>query len=176
MGPADGIGLDKEALAMYCPACAAPIDGMRYCRACGANVSLVPQALSGQLPATPPTPASDQGGRVGRADLPSVESISKNLFSGVGMFLVSLLVWRFFPGGSIWWFWLLIPAFASIGQGLGKYWQLRREEERPFGRRVERPTAVAPQTPVSLFEPGQGSVTEQTTRRLGMSDPPREEP
>ena len=164
---------------MYCPACAAPIDGMRYCRACGANVSLVPQALSGQLsstPATPPVPSSDKGRREGSADVPSVESISKSLFSGVGMLLVSLLVWRFFPGGAFWWFWLLIPAFASIGQGLGKYWQLRREEERPFDRRVERPAAVRPQTPAGLFEPGQGSVTEQTTRRLGMSDPPREEP
>ena len=156
---------------MYCPACAAPIDGMRYCRACGANVSLVPQALSGQLPPTPPTPptppspASDQGGRAARADVPSVESISKSLFSGVGMLLVSLLVWRFFPGGSFWWFWLLIPAFASIGQGLGKYWQLRREEERP--------PAMGPQTPVSLFEPGQGSVTDQTTRHLGGPGPDR---
>lgn len=164
---------------MYCPACAAPIDGMRYCRACGANVSLIPQALSGQLPATPATPATPSSvreGQEGRVGPPSVESISKNLFSGIGMFFVALLVWRFFPGGSFWWFWLLIPAFASIGQGVGKYWQLRREEERPFDGRVERLPAVGREMPTGRFEPGQGSVTEQTTRRLGRSGPAREEP
>lgn len=164
---------------MYCPACAAPIDGMRYCRACGANVSLIPQALSGQLPATPATPAtpsSVQGGRERREGLPSVESISKSLFSGVGMFFVALLVWRFFPGGSFWWFWLLIPAFASIGKGIGKYWQLQREERRSFDGRMERLPAVGREMPTGRFEPGQGSVTEQTTRHLGRSGPAREEP
>ena len=35
---------------MYCPQCANPIDGTKFCRSCGANVSLVPQALAGQLP------------------------------------------------------------------------------------------------------------------------------
>ena len=35
---------------MYCPNCAATIDGVKFCRSCGSNVSLVPQAMSGQLP------------------------------------------------------------------------------------------------------------------------------
>ncbi len=36
---------------MFCPRCAEQnLDDAKYCRACGANVSLVPQALSGNLP------------------------------------------------------------------------------------------------------------------------------
>jgi len=36
---------------MFCPKCASQnVEGASYCRACGANVSLVPQALNGQLP------------------------------------------------------------------------------------------------------------------------------
>ena len=36
---------------MFCPKCATQnIDGASFCRACGANISLIPQALSGQLP------------------------------------------------------------------------------------------------------------------------------
>ena len=36
---------------MFCPKCAAQnIDGAKFCRVCGANISLVPAALSGQLP------------------------------------------------------------------------------------------------------------------------------
>ena len=36
---------------MYCPNCAAQIeDTQKYCRSCGANVSLVSQALKGILP------------------------------------------------------------------------------------------------------------------------------
>ena len=34
---------------MFCPKCATQnIDGASFCRVCGANISLVPQALSGQ--------------------------------------------------------------------------------------------------------------------------------
>ncbi|MGH9956462.1 MAG: zinc-ribbon domain-containing protein, partial [Pyrinomonadaceae bacterium] len=33
---------------MFCPKCAAQnLDGASYCRVCGANISLVPQAITG---------------------------------------------------------------------------------------------------------------------------------
>ncbi|MDQ3650266.1 MAG: zinc-ribbon domain-containing protein [Acidobacteriota bacterium] len=36
---------------MYCPSCAVQnVEGASYCRACGANISLVPQAMTGRLP------------------------------------------------------------------------------------------------------------------------------
>ncbi|MFN2482444.1 MAG: zinc-ribbon domain-containing protein, partial [Pyrinomonadaceae bacterium] len=35
---------------MFCPKCAAHnLDEAKFCRACGADISLVPQALTGQL-------------------------------------------------------------------------------------------------------------------------------
>ena len=35
---------------MFCPKCATQnLDGASFCRACGANISLVPQALTGQM-------------------------------------------------------------------------------------------------------------------------------
>jgi hypothetical protein len=162
---------------MYCPACAAPIDGMRYCRACGANVSLIPQALSGQLSAAPPNPqapAIPSGSKEGRPRKPpSVESISKSLFGGVGMFVVALLVWRFFPAGALWWFWLLIPAFGSIGHAVGQYWQLRRDEASVRLSPGQVSSPARPPSPAGLFETGQGSVTDQTTRHLGGPGPDR---
>ena len=37
---------------MFCPRCAADnSDDAKYCRACGADIHLVPQALTGLLPA-----------------------------------------------------------------------------------------------------------------------------
>ena len=39
---------------MFCPKCASQnVDGAHFCRACGANISLVPQALTGQFPVAP---------------------------------------------------------------------------------------------------------------------------
>ena len=37
---------------MFCPKCATQnLDGASFCRTCGANISLVPQALTGQMSA-----------------------------------------------------------------------------------------------------------------------------
>ncbi len=36
---------------MYCPKCGAQnAEDVKYCRVCGVNLSLVPKALSGELP------------------------------------------------------------------------------------------------------------------------------
>ncbi|MGI9105935.1 MAG: zinc-ribbon domain-containing protein, partial [Pyrinomonadaceae bacterium] len=38
---------------MYCPKCGTQnVDDASFCRGCGANVSLIPQALDGRLPET----------------------------------------------------------------------------------------------------------------------------
>src|SRR6185503_8064340 len=50
---------------MFCPNCAAQnLDGASFCRVCGANISLVPQALSGQWPQAPEP--DDLGSRIRR--------------------------------------------------------------------------------------------------------------
>lgn len=121
---------------MYCPKCAAPIDGVRFCRQCGANVSLVPQALTGQLQPTPTAPANyqptqhpmQQARRERPA--PTVQSAAHHFFRGISFFFVSLACFAFAPAGRIWWFWLLIPAFMGIGNAVGQYLQLQRADNQ----------------------------------------------
>ena len=44
---------------MFCPKCATQnLDGASFCRGCGANISLVSQALNGQM--TPPQPPVEE--------------------------------------------------------------------------------------------------------------------
>src|SRR5262245_30690248 len=64
--------LGKDQL-MYCPQCAAPIDGLKFCRSCGTNVSLVSQAITGRLPES-------------RADeSPSPARVLRRLYGGVSL-------------------------------------------------------------------------------------------
>jgi hypothetical protein len=89
---------------------------------------------------------------------------------------------RFFPGGVVWGWSLLIPAFAWIGDGVGQY--LRLKEQQQFPPQYQRPqfdparetpaVPPSPQTPEisapttsELTNPP--SVTEQTTKHLDAS-------
>jgi hypothetical protein len=165
---------------MYCPNCAAQIDGVKFCRSCGANVSLVPDALSGHL-----EPPADEGGRRSRRRRvksgPSIEKAVSSIFTGLGFLFVSFAVLRFFPAGRIWWFWMLIPAFACLGEGIGQYLRLRSEQRRSALPGHNAPNAMsslpqpvpqqqikAPTTSELVAPPG--SVAEGTTRHL---DPAR---
>ncbi|MFM8393827.1 MAG: zinc ribbon domain-containing protein [Acidobacteriota bacterium] len=150
---------------MYCPKCAAPIEGGKFCRACGANVSLIPQALTGRLASSEPTVA----GKSGKS--PSVEAAASSFFSGIGLFIASFAVLSFAPAGRIWWFWLLIPAFASLGRGVGEYLRYRDQQRTrkvvdapvvPAGNEAALPPVSS--TPVTGSIPG--SVIEETTRHL----------
>jgi hypothetical protein len=164
---------------MYCPNCAAPIDGAKFCRSCGANVSLVPQALTGQLPQ--PAEAEDdrrrRRHRHGKKE-PSIEKAATSFFTGIGFLLAALFVSFRFPGGFTWGWAFLFPAFALIGEGVGQY--LRLKEQRslnqpgagptnypaPINAPAQAPTLPAPTT-AELTPPS--SVTEHTTRHLESS-------
>ena len=165
---------------MYCPNCAAQIDGVKFCRSCGSNVSLVPQAMSGQ---SPQSEASEDGlhfgvhhlgRRHGRKE-PSVESAATSFFSGIGFIVAAIAILVYAPTGASWWWSFLIPAFATIGHGVGQYLQWKEQQrkqsllERPGNQpgayqSSHQPPAISAPTTSELAKPS--SVTEHTTRHL----------
>ncbi|HUE82167.1 MAG TPA: zinc ribbon domain-containing protein [Pyrinomonadaceae bacterium] len=157
---------------MFCPKCAAQnLDTAAFCRVCGANIKLVPQALTGELPAK--GEIETQGRKRGELTL---DQSFKNIFMGVAFLFIAFAL--FFSIGRGWWFWMLIPAFSLMGTGIAQYLRLREAEKRrmlrdasvppanlsfpesqPALNLLPRPTGELPASPPS--------VTEGTTRHLG---------
>jgi hypothetical protein len=169
---------------MFCPKCAAQnLDGASFCRVCGANISLIPQALSGQLPQAPEAEEIESRGcstrRRGRRE-PSLDHAFKNVFMGIAFLLVSMAL-AFSRMGTGWWFWMLIPAFSMMGTGVAQYIRLKEREKRSFLPGAMPQSAFAPRRQVDSFPTratGElvsppASVTEGTTRQLGAEAPTR---
>lgn len=163
---------------MYCPSCGTQnADAASFCRGCGANVSLVPQALTGRLPSeqdaasAPSVEAGARGGKHARG--PSIEHAVVPFFGGLAFICVAFAL-AFTQAGHGWWFWLFIPAFFMMGRGVAEYLRLKQHERsRPaaFGTPAasalpaSRATdALPPHQPPAGYTPG--SVTEGTTRLL----------
>jgi hypothetical protein len=165
---------------MYCPNCAAPIDGVKFCRSCGSNVSLVPQAMSGELPKSDDEDGRhwghhhwDWGHHHGEKE-PSIERATTKFFSGVGFLLAAMFVCFYFPGGFTWGWAFLFPAFALIGQGVGHYLRLKEQGRKQMSfnqpvvhREPAQAVALSAPTTSELVKPS--SVTEDTTRHLESS-------
>lgn len=161
---------------MYCPNCATQNAAeTKYCRSCGANLSLVPQALTGQLPQE----RSSRRHRRGRDNHPpSLEQGITKVFMGVGFVMVAAGAFFFAPAGHNWWFWLLIPAFAMLGRGVAEIvgsWKsppaLPPISQTAMPPHVGR-TGEFPPRSDAVFAPP--SVTEDTTRQLDQKiDPSR---
>lgn len=164
---------------MFCPKCATQnIEGVSFCRSCGANISLIPHALSGQLPAAPANDDSDRGSRRKRRREPSLDDGIRHLAMGLAFVIVSVLVGRYSPGGWTWWYWLLIPAFTFLGRGISDIVRVRQTKAAaPVFEQPQMSTGARPQSlPVArtgeLMTPVP-SVTEGTTRHLGAEAPTR---
>ena len=92
---------------MFCPKCATNnLDGASFCRTCGANISLVPQALTGQLTQPPPVTEAEGGCRTRRGRELTLEQPFKNFFLGIAFIIISIVLSRTIGQG--WWFWLRI--------------------------------------------------------------------
>ena len=163
---------------MYCPKCAAEnLDSGKFCRKCGTDISFVSRALAGetgqQSVAVYGADASGHASKRRKGKVQKAASLYKGIngvFTGVGFLLVAAAVYRFAPAGQIWWFWLLIPAFASLGSGVSE--MLRARHERLFVGESQAPTSI-PSTPDTSELPSglsheeqPRSVTEGTTRTL----------
>lgn len=179
---------------MFCPKCATQnADGARFCRSCGANISLLPAALSGDLQSQTPVniePLDDFGrrGRRRRGRVPNQADGIKQLFMGLG-FLVLSFVLAVTGNGRGFWFWMLIPAFSLIGGGISMIVRARTIEDanrRAF--QMPNQANVAGVPPPNIPQPMFGnapsrqtgelvqqppSVTEGTTRHLGAEGPTR---
>ncbi len=167
---------------MFCPKCAAQnADDAKFCRACGADISLVPQAITGHLAqrlGEAEEGGHHRGGHRRRHKEPAnIENAARQFFMGLAFLLVSLAVLSWAPGGRNWWFWMLIPAFIMIGGGVGMYLRVREEQKRlappafaPAPTAIHTPTRAGDLPPRrntgEIVQPP--SVTEATTRHLGM--------
>lgn len=166
---------------MYCPSCGTQnADNASFCRGCGANVSLVPQALTGHLPSesggagVPPAPVPFGPRRGKRGGAPRVENAVIPFFMGLAFLCVAFAL-AYTRMGHGWWFWLFIPAFGMMGRGVAEYLRLKQHESsQPAGFRPAAAPAAAPPArdtgalpsydPPAGYTPG--SVTEGTTRIL----------
>ena len=161
---------------MFCPKCGGqnPETG-KFCRSCGTDLGNVTQALTGALPQ--PRQVLDHKGRPVSWD----RAIPK-LFTGLAFLAVALAL-AFSRTGTGWWYWMLIPAFGSLGSGVAQLIQLRKAEKGgmmyPPSPDVLTPaqnTALPPQqtewvSPDSRYKTGDlvpPSVTDGTTRHLEM--------
>lgn len=165
---------------MFCPKCATQnVDGASFCRSCGANISLIPHALSGQLPTAQADDDLDRDWRRRRRKRPpTIDSGIRNLTMGLAFVIVSILIGKYSPGGWTWWYWMLIPASTFIGRGISDL--IRAKQAGAFGTAQQSPQLQTPNpmqipSPRSTSElmPPAPSVTEGTTRHLGAEGPTR---
>ena len=165
----------------YCPKCAAQnAEDAKFCRSCGANISLVPQALTGRLPEALPDAlkAEDEdqngSGRRRKSKEPAyLEKGIQNIFIGVAFLIIFLAGLLFFRGAFMIWIWFIIPALACLGEGIGQFMRAKREQPAltprfgatavmpPAPRVSELPARATSEIPQPPF-----SVTEGTTRHL----------
>jgi zinc-ribbon domain len=163
---------------MFCPKCGIqnPETG-KFCRSCGTDLGNVSEALTGSL--RKPFQVCDRKGRPVSLDRAIVK-----LFTGLAFLVVSMVL-AFSGSGRGWWFWLLIPAFTTIGAGIAQYFQLRQAGQgigpvivpnnrnaMPAGQNTALPPTqteyVAPESRYKTGDLVPPSVTETTTRHLEM--------
>ena len=157
---------------MFCPKCATQnVEGASYCRSCGVNSSLVPKALTGQLTQASPPDDEYYSWRRRRRGGPSMDYAIRTLSLGIAFSLIIAMTSRFAPGGSRWWFWLLIPTIMFFSRGFSELIRVNRQKNlqaqapRPLVNAVRTPDLPPAKTAESMTPVP--SVTEETTRHLG---------
>jgi len=159
---------------MFCPKCATNnLDGASFCRGCGANISLIPQAMTGQVVQPPEVEVDDRRHRRRHGREVTLDSAFKNIFLGIAFFIVAITLSRM-AMGQAWWFWMFLPAFSLMGTGVAQFIRLRERDKRAAlpAPPLHRPFVEQAPTVNELRSPV-GSVTEGTTRHLGVEAPTR---
>ena len=171
---------------MFCPQCASQnVEGAKFCRACGTDISLLPQLLTGQLAArlaaAEEAPPVRRGTRQEEEEPPTIERAVKSLFMGLAFIFIAFAAKTWAPAGNLWWFWMFLPAAVLLSRGVAAYLRLaaeRKEQARQPDAAAQ--TSFAPSRQASeLPPPGTDemiqphSVTEATTRHLGLPAEPK---
>ena len=163
---------------MYCPRCAVQnTDDAKFCRSCGADISLVPEAVYGQL--SQRLAAAESANPVARYEghkRPSLERAMRSIFMGVAFILIALSMRLLARGGENWWFWMFIPAAAMLGNGVAIYMRVKEERRRLAPPQFVPAQGSMPAPPRAAELPAREtgkmvappSVTEGTTRHLGV--------
>jgi hypothetical protein len=156
---------------MYCPKCGTQnLEDVKYCRSCGAYLSLVPQALSGELAEERAVGHDAEGkpyDRRGRRihHQPSLASGIQTVSAGTAFLIIAIAL---FLTGKAWGLWMLIPAFVILGKGIGeivtaKQSQLSATAAPPAARTTGE---LEPERKYGALPASPPSVTENTTRHL----------
>ena len=168
---------------MFCPRCATQnTDDARFCRSCGTDISLLPQALSGALAER--LAAADEDDRHGRRrkrrkreEPVSMDRAFRGIFMGIAFVFVAFAIRSWAPAGNLWWWSMFFPAAFNLADGVSTFMRLaagekRRELQQPY---VSPQAAVPPPRNAGVLpqrETGEmippPSVTEGTTRHLGV--------
>lgn len=165
---------------MYCPKCGVHnLEDVKFCRACGADIRLVPRALKGHLPEgvfdlDVVEELEEEGRKYKLKKPPTLEKGLENIFKGIAFLIIFTLGFLFMRGLFLVWVWMLIPALGCVGQGIGQI--IRSRAAAPslaphdsFDAAPSLPPTAARELPVA--ETGEikaphASVTESTTRNL----------
>jgi len=157
------------------------MDNARFCRGCGADLSLVSQALTGKLPQAEGQNVIDvQVGKRGKRHRenkePRLDKGIQSFIMGLAFILAAFGAFYYAPAGHIWWFWLFIPAFSMIGGGVAEMvrWKLHLDQQNANRQLTQQQPAVMPQpNPGGVLPPRSTSeiytppsITENTTRHL----------
>lgn len=163
---------------MFCPKCATQnLDGASFCRGCGANISLVSQALTGQMTQPPAEQEVDEGGafcatKRKRGKELTLDHAFKKAFMGVAFLIIAIALSRSGMGQG-WWFWMLLPAFSLMGTGLAQYIRVRENQKQAQLAPPPIRTFAEPARDIERLRAPVASVTEGTTRHLGVEAPTR---
>jgi len=136
--------------------------------------------MTGQIMKAPAEEVEEGKRRPGKEV--TLDQSFKNIFLGVAFLLVAIALSRSMMGRG-WWFWMLLPAFSMMGTGIAQYIRVREREKRAslaappamqaFPNRADLfQSQMPPRNPDELMAPAP-SVTEGTTRHLGVEAPTR---
>jgi len=160
---------------MFCPKCGQqnPETG-KFCRSCGTDLGNISHALSSPAQLKPQQILNHKGKPI------SYESAIAKIFSGMAFIAVAIAL--AFTIGKGWWFWMLIPAFGSLGSGIAQWLQIRNAQKgqpafSPVSPTLDRPSDNSQLPPAqqqwapseSRYKTGDlvpPSVTDSTTRHL----------